>query len=129
MYDLPFGRERKCANGLPAVLDAAVGGWQISVIGYLQTGVFLTPTISVPDPTGTRFTASANRPTVTIRPDQLRDASLADPTIQQWFDPTAFAAPPIGRFGNAGRISATGGPPQWQQAGARSMRLGVRVEW
>ena len=119
-----------------------------------------------------------------------RDASLADPAIQQWFDPTAFGAPPIGRFGNAergsiegpglnvwhvgfhktftmsrlpsaptfrvdltstnffnhpnwanpntnvtptnvnaGRISATGGPTRWQQAGARSMRLGVRVEW
>jgi hypothetical protein len=144
----------------------------------------------MPDPTGTRFTSGANRPNVSIRPDQLRDASLADPSISLWFDPTAFGAPPIGRFGSAtrgsiegpglnvwhvgfhktfrltgsasaptfrveltstnffnhpqwanpntnvtptnvsaGKISATGGPTAWQQAGPRAMRLGVRVEW
>jgi hypothetical protein len=152
--------------------------------------VYLTPTIMVPDPTGTRFTTSANRPNVSIRPDQLRDAALTDPTIARWFDPTAFAAPPVGRFGtaargslvgpggnvwhvgvhkafrvadragspafrieltstnffnhpnwanpstnvtptnvNAARISATGGPTGGQQAGPRSMRLGIRAEW
>jgi hypothetical protein len=190
MYDLPFGHDRKWMSGAPRWVDLALGGWQISAVGYLQTGVFLTPTITVPDPTGTRFTTSANRPNVSFRPDQLRDAALADPTIAQWFDPSAFAAPPIGRFGtasrgsiegpgldvwhvgfhktfrvtdrpsspafrieltstnffnhpqwanpntnvtptnvNAARISATGGPTGNQQAGPRSMRLGIRAEW
>ena len=55
----------------------------MSMVGYLQTGNFLTPTISVPDPTGTRFTTAATRPNVTIRPDQLRDPQLADPTIDR----------------------------------------------
>jgi hypothetical protein len=190
MYDLPFGRDRRWMHDAPTWLDMAVGSWQISVVGYLQTGIFLTPTITVPDPTGTRFTSGANRPNVSLRPDQLSDEQLADPTVAKWFDPAAFGAPPIGRFGtaargsiigpganvwhvgffktfrvtnhasaptfrleltstnffnhpnwanpntnvtatnvNAARISATGGPNGPQQAGPRSMRLGLRVEW
>jgi hypothetical protein len=190
MYDLPFGENRRWANKLPKALDMAVGGWQISMVGYLQTGLYLTPTITLPDPTGTRFTSSATRPSVTLRPDQLRDAALSDPTIAQWFDPTAFGTPGLGQFGStargaiegpglnvwhvglhkmlrfsnrahapalrleitstnffnhpnwanpnvnvtstnvsAARITATGGPTSWQQAGARAFRLGVRAEW
>ena len=59
--------------------------------------------VSVPDPTGTRFTTAATRPVVAIRPDQLGDPDLADPTIDRWFDVGAFGAPPIGRFGTAAR--------------------------
>jgi hypothetical protein len=90
------------------LLDLALGGWQVSAVGYQQTGVFLTPTVSIPDPTGTRFTSGANRPVVAIRPDQLRDAALADPTIDKWYDPTAFAAPALGSFGTAERGSIEG---------------------
>lgn len=83
--------------------DLAAGGWQISVIGTLQTGQFLTPTVSIPDPTGTVFTTGRNRPLVSIRPDHLRDGRVANPTIARWFDPTAFAAPPLGRYGTSSR--------------------------
>lgn len=162
-----------------------------SGVGFRQTGVFLTPTISMPDPTGTRFTTAATRPTVTLRPDQLRDPRLDDPTIAAWYDVAAFGAAPVGRFGSArrgavegpglnlwhfgihkrfrfsdrvgaptvrveltstnvfnsaqyanpnlnvtptnvtgGRISGIGGPSGFiQQAGMRSMRLGLRAEW
>jgi hypothetical protein len=190
MYDLPFGRDRKWLSGAPRAVDLALGGWQVSAVAYQQTGVFLTPTVSVPDPTGTRFTAGANRPVVTIRPDQLSDPALSDPTIDAWFNRFAFGAPPIGRFGTGERgaiegpglnvwhlgvnktfkvgdaanaprvrieatttnlfntpqwgnpntnvtstnataatIRTTGGPTTLQQAGARTMRLGLRVEW
>jgi hypothetical protein len=78
------------------------------LVSYVQSGGYLTPTISVPDPTGTRFTSSATRPTVTLRPDQVRDPELSDPTVARWFDPGAYAAPPIGRFGTAERGSITG---------------------
>ena len=108
MYDLPFGRERKWLNGAPRWIDLALGGWRLSVVGYLQSGGFLTPTISVPDPTGTRFTTAATRPLVTIRPDQLHDPDLDDPTIAAWYDAGAFAAPPVGRYGTAARGSVEG---------------------
>jgi hypothetical protein len=190
MYELPFGRNRRWLSEAPRALDLALGGWQVSAVAYQQTGVFLTPTVSIPDPTGTRFTATANRPVVTLRPDQLSDPALSNPTIDAWFNRAAFAAPPIGRFGtaqrgaiegpglnvwhlgvhkilwvssspgapllrieatttnvfndpqwgnpntnvtstnvSAGTIRATGNSVSWQQAGARTMRLGLRVEW
>jgi hypothetical protein len=103
MYDLPFGHGKRWLDTAPRVVDLILGGWQMSMVGYLQSGNFLTPTISVPDPTGTRFTTAATRPNVTLRPDQLSDPQLADPTIDRWFDVGAFAAPPIGRFGTAAR--------------------------
>ena len=71
MYDLPFGRERKWLTSTPWPVDLALGGWQVSLVGYLQSGGYLTPTILVPDPTGTRFTNTATRPAVTLRPDQV----------------------------------------------------------
>jgi outer membrane receptor protein involved in Fe transport len=108
MYELPFGRGKTWMDSAPWLVDAALGGWQISLVGYLQSGGFLTPTISMPDPTGTRFTSTATRPTVTIRPDQLRDPALDDPTIDRWYDVGAYAAPPIGRFGTAERGSVEG---------------------
>jgi outer membrane receptor protein involved in Fe transport len=108
MYELPFGRGKKWLTAAPRLVDVALGGWQLSVVSYLQSGGYLTPTISVPDPTGTRFTSTATRPVVTLRPDQLRDPHVDDPTIAQWYDVSAYAAPPIGRFGTAERGSVTG---------------------
>jgi outer membrane receptor protein involved in Fe transport len=108
MYELPFGRERRWMSDAPWLLDLALGGWQVSLVGYQQTGSFLTPLISVPDPTGTRFTTAATRPVVNLRPDQLRDPNIDDPTIAAWYDITAFGAPAIGRFGTAERGSVEG---------------------
>jgi hypothetical protein len=108
MYELPFGRNRRWLHDAPRAVDLALGGWQISAVGYQQTGAFLTPTIAIPDPTGTVFTDSADRPFVEIRPDQLRDAAVSNPTFHQWFDPSAFTAPAIGRFGTAARGSIEG---------------------
>lgn len=103
IYQLPFGKGRRWLSDASRGVELAVGGWEISVIAYHQTGMFLTPTVSIPDPTGTAFTTSANRPLVGIRPDHLRNPNLPDPTIDRWFDVGAFSAPPIGRFGNAAR--------------------------
>ena len=108
MYDLPFGRDRKWLTSAPWLVDLALGGWQVSVVGYQQSGGYLTPTILVPDPTGTRFTTTAARPLVTLRPDQLHDPDLDDPTIARWFDVAAYGAPPIGSFGTAERGSVDG---------------------
>jgi hypothetical protein len=129
MYDLPFGRERKWLASAPWLVDMALGGWQLSLVGYVQSAGYLTPTITVPDPTGTRFTSTASRPVVSLRPDQLRDPHLADPTIGRWFDVTAYGAPPIGRFGTAGRGSVKGpGLNLWHFGLHKRFRLTDRPE-
>jgi hypothetical protein len=105
IYELPFGKGRPFLGSSGRAVNAIVGGWSLSGIYSYYSGQFLTPLWTGPDPTGTAFTTSATRPNVTIRPDHLRDANLPSDqrSINRWFDPTAFAAPPIGRFGNAAK--------------------------
>ena len=103
IYELPFGTHRKWLSNATRGLNLLAGGWQIAAIAIFSTGQFLTPTIAVPDPTGTAFTTGAARPLISIRPDVVGDPKLSNPTVNGWFNVNAFAAPPAGRFGNAGR--------------------------
>jgi hypothetical protein len=123
-----------CRGVLAFVLETAaarpgLAAPELSTVGYLQSGVYLTPTISMPDPTGTRFTSTGNRPTVTIRPDQLSDPELSDPTIAQWYDVNAYGAPAIGQFGTATRGSVEGpGLNLWHFGMHKRFRLTNRAD-
>jgi hypothetical protein len=105
IYQLPFGKGRPLFADAPRWADAAIGGWEISGIYSYYSGQFLTPLWTGPDPTGTAFTSSRTPANVTIRPDHLRDANLPDDqrSVNQWFDPGAFSAPPLGRFGSSAK--------------------------
>ncbi len=104
IYELPFGKGRPFLGAANRAVNAIVGGWDLSGIYSYHSGQFLTPLWTGPDPTGTAFTTSG-RAVVTIRPDHLRDANLPGDqrSINRWFDPAAFGAPPVGRFGNAAK--------------------------
>ncbi|HYK91226.1 MAG TPA: TonB-dependent receptor [Acidobacteriota bacterium] len=112
VYELPLGRGRTLGANLNPVANAIVGGWRLSSILLVQTGPFLTPTMSGGDPSGTGASARG-----TQRPDVVSDGNLANPTANAWFDRAAFVCPgrtagaanqyncnvtPIARFGNAG---------------------------
>jgi len=113
VYDLPFGKGRRFGSGLSSMADALVGGWHTSAILLLQTGPYLTPTMSGGDPSGTGGDIRG-----TQRPDAVGiDPSLSDPTADAFFNRAAFVCPgrvpgasnqfscsvtPIARFGNAG---------------------------
>ncbi|MCC6539528.1 MAG: TonB-dependent receptor [Bryobacterales bacterium] len=110
IYDLPVGKGKPLGANLGRVANAIAGGWQVSAIYIYESGGAVTPLWTGPDPTGTRFTNTRTRPTVTLRPDRLRDGRIDDPTVARWFDTMAFAAPPIGRFGNSGKGVIYGTP-------------------
>jgi hypothetical protein len=110
IYDLPVGKGRPFLNSMGRVGESILGGWQLSGIYIYENGGAITPLWTGPDPTGTRFTGSRTRPTVTIRPDRLADGRLDNPTVSRWFDVNAFAAPPVGRFGNSGKGVIYGTP-------------------
>lgn len=110
IYDLPFGKGRPFASNLGRVGNSIFGGWQLSAIYIYETGGAVTPLWQGPDPTGTRFTNSRTRPTVTLRPDRIADGRLDNPTVARWFDTSAFTAPPLGRFGNSGKGVIYGTP-------------------
>lgn len=94
IWDIPVGRS-KGVLGNSTIARAVFGGWQMAGILTLQTGVPLTPTLSV-NPANTTGPA---------RPDRLADGNLpeGERTISRWFDRTAFAAATPFNFGNSGR--------------------------
>jgi hypothetical protein len=100
VYELPFGQGRRFGQRLHWAVDAVLGGWQLSGILFVADGRPFTPVVS-----------GANAQTgFATRPDRLRDGKLAKPTLERWFDPTAFAPAPASefRYGTAGRNILTG---------------------
>ncbi len=98
VYDLPVGRGRSFLKGSSRLVDAAIGGWRAAGIVSYRSGLPFTPSLGGADPAGVSG-AYARRPNVVPGVD----ASLANPTITQWFNPAAFAVPAQYTIGNAGR--------------------------
>jgi hypothetical protein len=84
IYELPFARK------------GAFGGWQVNGIVYWRTGLPFTIT-----QTGLMLSTGI----VNNRPDRIGDGRAAEPTVERWFDTTAFrrTADNTGTFGTAGR--------------------------
>ncbi len=99
---LPIGRGRAIGKDMNRALDVVVGGWDLTGIGLLQSGPYLTPFFSNADPSGTGTTVRGF--TATQRPDCVGDGSVSNPTADRYYDVAAFVRPGnnIGRFGNCG---------------------------
>jgi hypothetical protein len=99
MYALPFGAGRKWSSHSKFV-DALMGGWNLSTVTLLQTGPWLTPTIS---PTLDQSnTDIVGRGGITARPDAV--GSPGSPVGDTQWNINALAPTPAGagRIGNAG---------------------------
>jgi hypothetical protein len=99
VWELPFGRGRRFGSNWSRAMDVALGGWQLSGIHVLQSGLALTATLggsSVLNLGGERR----------ARPNLVGDPELpsSERTIQRWFNTDAFQAfsPAPQAFGNAG---------------------------
>ncbi|MBK7601193.1 MAG: hypothetical protein IPJ07_22765 [Acidobacteria bacterium] len=102
LWELPIGRGRKLLGGVNSAVNQIVGGWQMNGILLFQSGPYLTPTFTGTDPSGTGVLVRGV--TTTQRPDRIGNGNLSNPTIDAYFDRSAFVRPAsnIGRFGNAG---------------------------
>jgi hypothetical protein len=90
IWDIPFLKTDRTWKG------TMLGGWKYSGITAIQSGLSLSPGLSV-----------ANQG-LASRPD-ASGATLSYPkTPAEWFDSTAFSAPAYGFFGNAANGSITG---------------------
>jgi hypothetical protein len=109
LYVLPFGKGKKFMNGGSRLLDAFVGGWELSGILLLQSGPFLT-TSTYSDPSGTGYNlcpCNFNGG----RADTVPGVNpYAGQSIGQWINPAAFKDPgnAIGRFGDASQGDLVG---------------------
>lgn len=96
IYELPWGRGRQIGSNWSSVVDAVLGGWDVSAIYSYQTGF----------PFSVRSTAQ------TI-PDRICDGNLpkSQRTLQRWFDFSCFPT----------HINPTTGQPSDGNAGANQI--------
>jgi hypothetical protein len=99
IWELPFGRGRHFGSDWGRALDFVAGGWQLTGIHVIQSGLALTATLggaSVLNLGGERR----------ARPNLVGEPELpsSDRTIQRWFNTSAFApfSPAPQAFGTAG---------------------------
>jgi hypothetical protein len=100
---LPFGQGKRFLGGAGPVANAMVGGWQAQTIVNYRSGLPYTPTVS---------RDVANTGAGGQRPNQIASGKLENPTIDAWFDKTAFVVPPDFTFGNTER-GVLRGDDQW----------------
>jgi hypothetical protein len=88
IYELPFGR------------DSKLGGWQVSGILFVRSGLPFTVTQTQ----GVASTGTGNRPNL------VGDPHLDNPTIDKWFNTAAYQVVPdtTGTYGNVGRNTLEG---------------------
>ena len=99
-YELPYGRGRTW-NSTNRFLNAVAGGWNLNTISLLQTGPWLTPTMSSSDDTS--GVGISQRGTV-ARPDRVPGVSVvpAHRSAANYFNINAFTSnTPLGQTGNA----------------------------
>jgi hypothetical protein len=91
VYELPFGSGSK------------FGGWQISAIARVHSNVPFTPVLAF-DNAGLQSLLTSERPDLVGDPYKgVCPNGFRVGTPSCWFNPTAFALPPPGDFGTAGR--------------------------
>src|SRR5262245_16079082 len=91
VYELPYGH------------GSHFGGWQISAVAGVHSNVPFTPVLSF-DNAGSRSLLNSQRPDLVGNPYTgacPNGSSVGTPSC--WFNPSAFALPLPGQYGNAGR--------------------------
>ena len=108
IYEIPWGEGKRFASDLQGWRKVFVSGWQINSIMTFQSGHPFTVTFPREvdnSNTGFSFLGGA-----ADRPNLIGNPVRTNPDPQRWFATEAFAAPPFGSFGNAGRNALTGPP-------------------
>ena len=99
---IPFGKGRQHLASAPGIVDAVVGGWNLQTIGTLASGTYFSPSFTGTNPANTNTSGGL--------PDCLADGNLPNGTRtwNRWFDPSAFAIPQPGHYGNCGGNTLVG---------------------
>jgi hypothetical protein len=91
VYELPWGANRPWLNQ-GGLLSAIAGGWQASTIVTVTTG----------RPFNVSLAAGVNNGAPSW-PNRTGSGELDNPTVDLWFNPADFVAPPPNTYGDVGR--------------------------
>jgi hypothetical protein len=125
LYDLPFGKGKAFGSGWSGPVNAVLGNWQANTIVKATSGfpLFVVDsanasfTPNVPGESGSYLQynfLSVNRPNEVGDPNKggpeggQTDCPAQVHTIQNWFNPCAFAHAPYGELGTAARAPLYG---------------------
>jgi hypothetical protein len=92
-YELPIGNGKALLGNARGVANAIVGGWQLQGILIFRNGVPFTVTMA---------RDVANTGVGGQRPNRIASGKLDNPTLERWFDASAFVAAPNFTYGNSG---------------------------
>jgi hypothetical protein len=101
-YQLPFGKGRTFLKS-NSIADVFVGGWQLATIFTFESGMPFTPVMGTANLTQSLAASGGNFGNAAWYPNVVGNPNVANPTVQQWFNPLAFAQPSPYTYGNAGR--------------------------
>jgi hypothetical protein len=114
-YQLPFGKGKRFGGGANRLLDAFIGGWEISAFWLLQGG---NP-IQISQSGGVLWNG-------TQRPNLIGDPSTSgrmQDRLNNYFNPNAFSRPDPDTFGSAPRYLNYRGP------GIRTIDAALLKNW
>jgi hypothetical protein len=116
VYQLPVGKGRNFMN-VGGVRDVLLGGWDLTTVTLLETGPWLTPTISS---SADQSNTNVENRGALARPDVVSNHFYTGQSRAQFFNLAAFSPTPAGagRFGNSG-VGILQGP------GTAAVSLGV----
>jgi hypothetical protein len=109
IWQIPVGRGHTLLGGASGLTNQIVGGWQLSTLAYVRSGLPLNVTINR-DTSDLPDQLNQNQ-----RPDRVPGVPLypSHKTTALWLNPAAFAVPAVGTWGNLGR-NAVRAPGVWQ---------------
>ena len=91
-YALPVGHGKTFLGTSNRLVDTVLGGWQYAALLHMRSGVRFDVTSASSDLNNGQ----------TNRPDRVGSGKLSHPTVNDWFDTTAFTDAPAGVYGNSG---------------------------
>jgi hypothetical protein len=116
LYNLPFGKGKAFGSDWSGATNAIFGNWQLNVIERATSG-FPLFVVDSSNPSGVFFSYNGN---TYSRPNEVGDPNKPGPeggnancptqihTLQNWFNPCAFAAAPLGELGTEARAPIYG---------------------
>lgn len=96
LYEIPVGPGKRFSTG-NRFFDYIVGNWQINNLITGRSGQAFTPLLNNPP--------SLNTGNTFVYLNKIGDPNLSNRGPQEWFNTSAYAAPPAYQYGNAGRNS------------------------
>jgi hypothetical protein len=115
IYQLPYGKGMRFGSSTNKWANGVLGGWQVTGITTLKEGFPLGITAA---------SNNLNNSGGAQRPNLIGNPKLADPTLGEWFNVSAFAQPAAFTFGNAPRTM-----PNLRAPGFNDWDLGIQKYW